>query len=276
MRKVNFRALLREPLLHFLLIGLALFLLYGRVSPADSDSRRITISQSQVDGLVRQYQASYNRPPTRAELGGLIDTYVRDEVLFREGLSLGLDRDDAVIKRRVRQKYDLIAEEEQRVDPTDADLTAYLKAHPAEFARPAVVSFEQLYFDPASTSPEAVEMVKAALARGADPASLGQPSMLPARVASTSIELVARDFGDDFARQVALAPAGRWAGPLVSGIGVHLVRVTARAAPVLPPLGEVRTAVAREWESDRRTRSSEASYRKARANYEVIVKAKMP
>ena len=262
--------------MHFLLIGLALFLLYGRVSPSDSDSRRIVVSQNQVDDLVRQYRSAFNRSPTDAELDGLVNSYVRDEILYREGLSLGLDKDDPVIKRRIRQKYDLIAEEEERSDPTDADLGAYLKAHPAQFVRPAVISFDQLFFDPASTSPDAVEAVKAALAKGADPAGFGQPSMLPAHVAGSSIELVARDFGDDFARQVADAPVGRWAGPMVSGIGVHLVRVSARAAPVLPRLDEVRAAVAREWESDRRIRSSEANYRKARANYEVVVRAKLP
>jgi hypothetical protein len=273
---VKFRALLREPLLHFLLIGLGLFLLYGRVSPGDSDSRRIVISQSQVDDMVRQYQSTWTRPPTPAEVRGLIDTYVHDEIVYREGLSMGLDKDDAVIKRRIRQKYELIAEEEERSTPTDADLSAYLRAHPAAFLRPAVVSFDQIFFDPASTSPETVNAVKAALAKGANPANLGQPSMLPRHVANSSIDLVTRDFGDNFARQVGAAPIGQWVGPLASGFGVHLVRVSARAAPTLPPLDQIRAAVAREWESDQRTRSSEADYRKARADYEVTIKAKLP
>ena len=276
MRKLNFRAFLREPLLHFLLIGLALFLLYGRVSPGDSDSRRIVVGQSQVDDMVRQYQSLFNRPPSRAELNGLIDTYIRDEITYREGLSMGLDKDDAVIKRRIRQKYDLIAEEAERSAPTDANLASYLLTHPAEFARPALVSFEQIYFDPTTTSPEAVGSVKTDLADGANPAKFGQPSMLPRRVAHSAIDLVARDFGDDFAKQVGAAPVGQWVGPLASGLGVHLIRVSARSAPALPPLDQVRAAVAREWESDQRNRSSLADYRKARANYDVIIKAKLP
>jgi parvulin-like peptidyl-prolyl isomerase len=268
--------LLREPLLHFLLIGLALFLLYGRVSPGDSDSRRIVIGQSQVDDMVRQYQSTWTRPPTPAEIRGLIDTYVHDEIVYREGLSLGLDKDDAVIKRRIRQKYELIAEEEERSEPTDAGLAAYLKAHPAEFLRPAIVSFDQVYFDAATTSPEAVDTVKATLAKDANPAKFGQPSMLPRHVAASGIDLVARDFGDTFAKQVAAAPVGQWVGPIVSGFGVHLVRVSARTPPAVPPLDQVRPAVAREWESDQRTRSSQTDYRKARANYDVIIKAKLP
>lgn len=276
MRWLNVKELLREPLLHFLLIGLALFLLYGQVSPGDSDSRRITVSQSHVDDMVRQYQTTLNRQPSSAELNGLIETYVRDEITYREGLSMGLDKDDAVIKRRVRQKYDLIAEEAERSDPTDADLLTYLKTHPADFVRPALVSFDQVFFDPASSSPDAVAAAKAALAAGADPASLGQPTMLPRQVANSSIDLVARDFGDNFARQVGAAPVGKWVGPLASGYGVHLVRVSARAAPSLPPLDWVRAAVAREWENDRRTRSRDADYRELRAEYDVIIRAKLP
>ena len=273
---MSVRSLLREPLLHFLLIGLALFLLYGRFSPGDGGSKRILVTQVQVDDMARQFRSAFNRPPTPVELQGLVATFVREEILYREGLALGLDQDDAVIKRRIRQKYELIAEEEQRAEPTEANLAAYLKSNPAGFIRPPVVSFEQLYFDPGTTSPEAVEAARAALAKGADPAGVGQPTMLPARVAGTSLELVERDFGESFARQVAVAPLGRWVGPIVSGFGVHLIRVTGRSRPVVPPLSEIRAAVAREWESDRRRRSSEASYRKARAEYDIVVEARRP
>ena len=276
MRRLSLRALLREPLLHFLLIGLALFILYGRASPGDSDSRRIVVGQSQVDDMVRQYQATWNRPPTPSELNGLIDNYVRDEIAYREGLSMGLDKDDAVIKRRIRQKYELIAEEEQRIAPTDADLAAYLKAHPAKFLRPAIVSFDQVYFDTATTRPEAVDAIKAALQRGANPATVGDQSMLPRRVVNSGVDLVSRDFGENFAKAITGAPVGTWVGPLVSGIGVHLVRITSRTPPALPPLSQIRGAVEREWESDRRTRSSLANYRKARAGYDVVIKAKVP
>ena len=274
---MSVRSLLREPLFHFLLIGLGLFILYGQASPGDNASRRIVVGQAQLDGMVAQYQAAWSRPPTAAEIEGLIDTFVRDEIVYREGLSMGLDKDDAVIKRRVRQKYDLIAEEEgARSEPTDADLTAYLKANPRACLQPAIVSFEQIYFEPASTSPEAVGAVKAALSGRADPAAFGQPSMLPRNFQNVSLDLVARDFGDSFAKQVGAAPVGRWAGPMASGLGVHLVRAGARSAPALPPLDQVRAAVVREWESDRRTRASEAEYRKLREEYDVIVEARLP
>jgi hypothetical protein len=272
----SIRALLRDPLLHFLLIGLALFLLYGLVSPGEGDSRRIVITQSQVDDMVRQYQSTWTHSPTPAEIRGLIDTYIHDEIVYREGLSMGLDKDDAVIKRRIRQKYELIAEEEDHSAPTDADLDAFLKAHPEEFLRPATVSFDQVYFDATTTSPEAVGTVRVALQKGANPATFGQPSMLPRHVTDGEIDLVGREFGDNFGKRVAIAPVDVWVGPLMSGIGVHLVRVSSRAPPVLPPLDQIRAAVEREWESDRRSRSSLDDYRRARTGYEIIIRAKMP
>ena len=276
MRHSKVKALLREPLLHFLLIGLALFLLYDHVSPGDSDSHRIVVGQSQVDDMVRQYQSTWTRSPSQSEIRRLIDAYVHDEIVYREGLSMGLDKNDAVIKRRIRQKYELIAEEEERSQPTEADLAAYLKAHPADFMRPAIVTFDQLYFDPATTSPSAVGTVKAALQKGASPATLGQPSMLPRHVANGDIDLVAREFGENFGKRVAVAPVGTWVGPLASGIGVHLVRVSNRTAQTLPPLNQIRDAVEREWENERRYRSRLDDYQKARSGYSVIIKAKVP
>ena len=273
---MNLRAALREPLLHFLLIGAGLFLLYDRVSTGDPDSRRIVIGQSRMDALVRQHQAAWNRPPTTAELQALIDTYVRDEILYREGLAMALDRDDAVIKRRVRQKYDLIAEESGRYAPTDGDLAAYLRANPEAFGRAAVVTFDQIYFDTALAAPEDVAAARNALQNGATPASFGQASLLPAQVVDGSIDLVARDFGGGFAAQVRNAPLDRWVGPVTSGYGVHLVRVTSRKAPGAPPLDQVRAEVAREWENDQRVRARDADYRKLRAEYDVRVETKMP
>jgi len=267
---------LREPLLHFLLIGLALFILFGQASPGDSGSRRIVINQGQVDALVRQHESTWNRPPTQAELQALLDVYIRDEILYREGVALGLDQDDAVIKRRVRQKFELIAEEENRSEPTDEDLRAFMKAHPTAFVRSGVVSFDQVYFDPSLAGPDEVAAAKAALQKGSDLAAFGQPSMLPRQIDDNSLEVVARDFGDEFARKVSGVPVGQWVGPLVSGIGLHLVRVRSRSAPVLPPLDQVRTAVAREWESDRRTRTRDSDLRKLRDEYVVVVEGKLP
>ena len=133
-------------MLHFLLIGIALFGAYRWVSPGDSGGRRIVITQGVVDDLVTQHVAARGREPSATELNHLIESYVRDEILYREGVRLGLERDDIVVKRRVRQKIEMIAEEDASTRaPTDADLSAYLAANQARFVQPAILTFEQVF-----------------------------------------------------------------------------------------------------------------------------------
>lgn len=274
---MNLRTVLREPLLHFLLIGAGLFALYGHVSPGDGDSRRIVVDQRQVDNIVEQYRLQWNRPPTASELRTLVDTQVHDEIIYREGKALGLDRDDAVIRRRVRQKYELMAEEEGALAaPTDAQLEVWRRTRPAAFLKPAVISFDQLFFDPATTNPQTIATVRSALAGGAAPAGRGQASLLPASVVRTPLDLVARDFGEGFAASVGAMPVGEWAGPVRSGYGVHLVRVSARTLPDPPPLDAVRQQVAREWESNQRNRARDANYARLRRDYDVVIQVKLP
>jgi hypothetical protein len=273
---VNFRQIVREPLLHFLLIGLALFLIYGVASPGDSAGRTITISRGEVDELRRQYTALWGGQPTDKQLAGLIDARVRDEVLYREGMAQGLGRDDPVIKRRIRQKVEVMAEEEgSDTAPTDAVLSAYLQSHRDKFVTPAVISFDQVYFNPQGPdTPASVAAAKARLNAGAAATGLGQPTMLPARVTRSDADLVARDFGADFAAALVKLPVGQWSGPIGSGVGVHLVRVTELVPPKVPPLADVRAEVVREWENDRRVAASEASYARARAKYDVVIEGK--
>ena len=263
---MNFRQVVREPLLHFLLIGLALFLVYGAVGRSDSAGRTITISQGDVDELRRQYAALWGGPPTDKQLTGLIEARVRDEILYREGMAQGLGRDDPVIKRRIHQKVEVMAEEEGAdVAPTNAVLATYLENHRDKFVKPAVVSFDQVYFSPQGPdTPASVAAAKARLNAGAATTGMGQPTMLPARVTTSDMDLVARDFGADFAAAVAKLPVGQWSGPIGSGVGVHLIKLTQLVPPKVPPLADIRPEVVREWESDRRVVASKASFPRAR------------
>jgi parvulin-like peptidyl-prolyl isomerase len=271
---VSVSKLLREPLVHFLVLGLLLFGLYALVAPA-SRGDSIVISRGRVDAIISQYKATWNRTPTADELQALVEAEVRSEILYREGVAQGLDRDDAVIQRRVRQKYELISEEDAAgAPPTDADLQAWLTAHPKAFERPPVVTFDQILI-PVDGGDAAVEAriaaAQAALAAGKSPASLGETSMLPAHVEATPLDLVGRDFGEVFAAALAKAPVGAWGPPVVSGYGAHLVRVTARTPAALPALADIRPQVAREWENDRREKANEARYAELRRRYDVKI-----
>jgi len=277
---MRIRTVLGVPMVHFLMLGLALFAAYQWMAPVDFDGRRIVVTQGVVDDLVTQHVAAKGRTPSSTELNHLIESYVRDEILYREGVKLGLDRDDLVVKRRVRQKIELIAEEEgSTTAPTDADLSSYLSTHQTRFVQPAVLTFEQVFLGPSASGPDVVRassVTHQALRNGSDPATLGTPTLLPSRMTNTAADLIARDFGDAFAGALETVPVGEWAGPINSDFGAHYVRVSARAPAVAPQLATVRDQVVREWENERRQRARNDAYAKMRGGYEVSIDVNTP
>jgi hypothetical protein len=276
---MRIRQLLTEPMLHFVLIGIVLFGTHRWLTPGDLEGRRVVVTQGVVDDLVIQHVAAKGRAPSSVELNRLIELYVRDEILYREGVKLGLDRDDIVVKRRVRQKIELMAEEEAGTQaPTEAELATYLSAHQERFIQPAILTFDQVYLGPADAGPDAVRIVAVtgdALRKGTDPAQLGKPTLLARRMTETPADLVARDFGEAFVVALEQAPVGEWTGPVDSSFGSHYVRVSARTAAVSPSLDAVRAAVVREWENDRRQRARSDEYARMRSQYGVSVDAKL-
>jgi len=272
---MRIRTLLREPLLHFVLIGIALFGAYRWLAPADSGGRRIVITQGVVGDLVTQHVAARGREPSATELNHLIESYVREEILYREGVSLGLERDDLVVKRRVRQKIEMIAEEDASTRaPTDADLAAYLTANLARFIQPAILTFDQVFIGESSSGPGVVDVVavtRDALRKGGDPEELGKPTLLPHRMTRMPADLVARDFGVSFAAALEKVPVGEWVGPIDSSFGAHYVRVSDRTPAVAPQLAAVRDHVVREWENDRRRRARNDAYTRMRGEYQVSI-----
>ena len=276
---MRMRQLLSEPILHFLLLGILLFAGYRWRAPGDSTGRVIVITQGVVDDLVIQHVAARGREPSATELNRLIESYVHDEIFYREGVKLGLDRDDLVVKRRVRQKIELIEEDASTRTPTDADLSAYLAANPARFAQPAVLTFEQVFLGSSTNGPDivrAVAITYEALRNGTDPKRLGTPTLLPNSMIETPSDLVARDFGANFAAALETIPIGEWSGPIDSSFGAHYVRVSDRTPAVAPPLGAVRDQVVREWENDRRLRARTDAYGRMRREYEVSIEAALP
>jgi len=272
---MHIRKLLGEPMLHFLLIGIALFGAYRWVSPRDSGGQRIVITHGVVDDLVTQHVAARGREPSTTELNHLIESYVRDEILYREGVKLGLERDDLVVKRRVRQKIEMIAEEDASTRaPTNADLSTFLAANQARFVQPAIFTFDQVFIGASRSGPGVLPVVAVtheALPQAGDPEELGKPTLLPHRMTRTPADLVARDFGASFAAALETVPIGEWVGPIDSSFGAHYVRVSNRAPAAAPPLAAVRDQVVREWENDRRQRARRDAYTKMRGAYEVSV-----
>jgi hypothetical protein len=273
------RRLLREPLLHFLLIGTALFLLYGALNRGRSDApREIVISAARVEAIAENFATVWMRPPTAVELKGLIDDYVAEEIYYREAIAMGLDQDDTVIRRRLRQKMDFISEGiADSVEPTDAQLQGYLESNAGKFTSPAELTFRQVYLSAERRGERArsdAEKLLAQLQAGAgpvDPAEAGDPTLLPAAMASASPQAIVNAFGQEFATQIDEAPVGQWAGPIESAFGLHIVRVDERVAGKAPTLAEIRPLVLREWQSDERRRQNSSFLAALRDKYDVRV-----
>ena len=273
--------ILREPLVHFLFLGLLLFVLFGVLSGRQGGSEeRIVISQAMVDEIAQAFQATWQRPPSPSELQGLVDSRVREELVYREGLALHLDRDDPVIRRRVGQKLEVLAEEsavQQAAD--DAELQRYLQQNVDRYALPAEVAFTQVLFDPGRHGTQLETDMQAGLQRleaGDSPEQVGDRTQLPTEVAATPVDLLARDFGDEFAQALPKLPVGQWSGPVVSGFGVHWVLVSNLTPGRPATLDEVRKAVERDWENDRRQQTKQAYYDQLRQRYDVIIDADLP
>ena len=264
------KRVIREPLVQFMLIGILVFLLFFRDTdrPLDRGNGQpvIEITQQAVDRLVAQFESTWTRPPTEAEMTGLIDSYVREEVLYREALALGLDQDDPVIRQRLQMKMDFIGEAAAATEvPAEDELAAWYAAHAAEFAPAARVSFEQVML----SDPAEAEAVRAALAAGAAPAAVGRPTMLPGWMVGETAQAVDGQFGPGFFAEVVALPDGEWTGPVDSSFGSHLVRRGAVSVPETPPLSEVRDAALAAWRADRARALRDAQYAALRARYEL-------
>lgn len=270
------RRILREPLLHFLVLGALLFWLYGTLNhDALNAPDEIVVDRARIESIAAQFQRSWQRPPTTTELQGLIDTWVREEVYYREGLALRLDRDDAVVRRRVAQKLTDLADAQAPTEASDSELQAWLNAHPERYRMEPRFALHQVYFNPerhGGRLDAEVAAARAALEHGSN-AALGDATMLPASLDAASASEVARVFGQDFATVIAALPVGGWQGPVASGYGVHLVEIRSRELSRLPPLAEVRAAVLRDLLSARANQSGEAFYQSLRKRYAVRIEA---
>ena len=273
------RALLREPLLHFAVLGAVLFGAYGLLRPASTDPTEIVVSAGQLQAIEAQFRATRLRPPSEAEMQTLVENYVREEVMFREGVALGLDRDDPVIRNRVKQKMEFVGEDTLALEPTDADLAAYLESNRELFEIPAAITFEQIFFDLARRGPQLERDLASALEslrRGTPADRVGDRTLLTARMEKSLPRDVSAAFGAEFAAALAALPAGTWEGPVRSSFGMHLVRVTWRGTATMPTLAEARDVVAREWTRARTVEMREKFYTSLRERYTVRVEAAAP
>ena len=273
------KRILREPLLHFLLLGAAIFAAYGLVSKRSRDEPgQIVISAGQIAAMAEGFARTWRRPPTREEIEGLIRDRVQEEVYYREALALGLEKDDAIIRRRLRQKMEFLTDDVAALaEPTDDELNAYLKAHADTFRVQRQFTFRHVYLNPDRRGDHLARDAGLLLAQlrqagdKADVSELGDSFLLAHTFQSLPASEVVKQFGDAFAAKLGELSPGQWQGPVESGYGVHLVWVSDRTEGHVPALAEVRDVVRREWVNARRLKTNEKFYQDLLKHYAVTV-----
>jgi hypothetical protein len=278
------KKLLREPLVHFLLLGAALFALFQlRGASADGGGGRIVVPAGRIEALSSGFARTWRRPPTQSELEGLVDEWIREEVLYREAIARGLDRDDAVVRRRLRQKLEFLADDlADLVEPTGDQLADWLATHADRFRRPPRLALRQVFVSPdrrgeraAADARELLEVLRGEGA-AADIGELGDPLMLPAELELQPLDEIERVFGPGFGEDLLPLEAGTWQGPIGSSYGLHLVLVVQREEGHVPSLADVRDEVARDWMTAHREELAETFYQGLRARYEIAVEWPQP
>lgn len=264
----------REPLLHFVLAGVAIFVVYGAFGRHDDASRRIVVDTAQADRLATLFATQWQRPPTPAELWGLIDQYVDEEVLYREARALHLDDGDTIVRRRLAQKMQFMIEDTAPTPvPTEADLRAYFDAHVADFKTAPYLSFTHVYFSADRRRDAAADarQLRSTIGDVDRAADRGDPFMLRYDYADVSRDDVARLFGEEFADAIFRLPSGAWQGPIHSSFGFHLVRVAGRTNPPPPEFAAVVDKVRAAWLEDARRRTNAETLAKIKSRYEIVL-----
>lgn len=273
------RKLLREPLLHFMLLGFGLFLLHGWVGIAASASdTSIVITQGRIEQLKTGFSRMHQREPNDAELKSMIDDAIREEILYREAKALGLDQDDTIVRRRLSQKLQFVSEDVASVpEPTDAQLQAFLTTNPDRFRSETRYSLSHVYLDPQQHGQRMEADTQSLLAAlrplggGGDASKLGDAFLLGYVFRDVKASEVVRLFGARFETALRTLPTGQWQGPVTSGYGAHLVFIDERDDDRVAELDQVRDEVRRAWLDEQRRQANERLYADLRKRYDVLV-----
>lgn len=267
--------LLKDPLLHFLVLGAALFAVSAWRGAEDDAPDRIVIDELVVERVADAARRLYGREPSRDELEELLEPTIRDEVYYREALALGLDVDDDEVRRRLIEKMQYLTQDLADPEPPSEDeLREFFAGNPERFALPAAVTFEQVFFSPqmrGEALERDVEDARRALEAGGDPLETGDRTPLPLRFDAAGRDRIAVLLGEAMADALFSIEPGGWGGPYGSDFGLHLVRVLERRPLTLRSFEEARSDVHALYAAERRAARNEAEYARIRGSYNVVI-----
>lgn len=276
--------LLHEPLVHFLLIGLLLFAVYGYMHRGRSgveSSSQIVLTMDDLRQMDVYFVSQWHRQPTPEEFRAMVEDKVREEVLYREALTMGLDKDDTIVKRRMAQKMQFLAEDVAAAqEPTTAELKAWYEKNTGMFALPRRISFRHLYFSPddrgQGAHDDAVKALEKIAGQPEDSklaGSLADQFMFQDYYGDRTTEQLAKEFGPRFAESVSKLKSGSWQGPIESGYGWHLVFVDSVIPGRIPAFEEIEPDVKTAWLGEQKQKAWKKAYEEMRAKYEVLLPA---
>ena len=273
--------LLREPLVHFLFIGAAIYLLYGVFAEPvpEADDKTIVVSAGEIEWMQTAWQKRWNRPPTAKEFDGLIQQYIKETVLYREALTMGLNKHDQVIRRRLAQKLEFLAKDLVALTPpTDEELQTYFSEHQDRYQEPALYTFTQVFIDPdkrGDTTLDDAEAIKESLIAQSDAiddaGALGDDFMLQNYYPEKDPIEIRKLFGSGFTESLLELSPGQWRGPVLSGYGVHLIYISSVSEPPAQVLADVRERVVQDWEMERGEELNNKFYASLREQYTVVI-----
>jgi hypothetical protein len=267
--------LLREPLVHFLVIGGLMFAVFTAMNGANEPPPHvIVITPARIDQIAAGFESVWRRKPTEDELDALIEEDVRDEVYYREAMALGLDRNDAIVRRRLRLKMEFLMDSTANaVDPVAGELETFFAANEELYRFEPRLAFEQIYLGE-NPSPETIPRALSVLQSdpATDPFTLGKRTLLPAQLGLSSQDVIFGVFGKGFFEQLAELPPGVWTGPVVSTYGVHLVRIVDSLPTRTPRLEEVRKDVLRDWKTAKADQIRDRDYAERRARFVIEIR----
>ena len=267
----------KEPLFVFLLLGGAMFVLFQQVAnDYQPDNAEIVVTEGHVQSLLLNFKKVWQRSPSEKEVDGLIQNHIREEVLYREALAMGLDKDDGIVRRRLSQKMKFISEDLASLDkPEEQELQAFLTANAKDYHQASRFSFRQIYLNSSkrgeSVQSDAIALLEKLKAQDSNAKSLGDPMMVKHQFNLETEREIKRVLGAKFLQSLNDIPTGSWQGPISSGFGLHLVRVDQRVEGKASELKEVRDQVVRDWESKKRKQTNKAFYENLRKHYTVTV-----
>jgi hypothetical protein len=273
--------LFREPLIQFLLIGACIYGAYALFANPQEDFRdsRVHVDSNRINALISEWESRWKRPPTRTEIDAVIQSYIREDVLYKQAVAMGLNEDDPVTRRRMAQKLEFLTSDlADMVEPSNVELETYFEEHQAVYQQPDLVTFRQVYFNPdkrgeatLNDAENALVQLQAEVTVDASSSELGDSSMIQNAFLTVTEAQISRQMGSEFAQSVMKLEAGQWSGPVLSGYGVHLVYVDEYQAAAATVIDDVKTKVLADWQEQQRENFNLDFLNSLKQRYEIII-----